>query len=412
MTSFYTGPDRPSLRVNTWGDLVAAAQAGALTETQWVELKAGLPAAAQKANLELARDLASLSVDGGILLIGVRDPGQASDDVEGVDEDVESLKSRVSQVAVGRIQPPLNVTLSVLVDPEVESRYVLLVAVPASRSAPHMVDERYWGRSATGKRPLSDAETSRLWAERRTADDDLERRLLTAPDEVAQLWPVPRQLGLTQLLLEPPLGHTGLRERPVDETAVLNAASFRPTWGPSLAQVTTTLPHPDGVSFASFNPAHETFPEQYRLHVLVLDSGVLRVLAPATRPFGSADSGPLCISVNALMELAHQAVELADRIGREHLGTTGAWTVGVHLDGLAGVHSAQSLSESMFAFQGRPYPRSTYTRTTTANSQQLHEQPAQVVEALLGDLARGLGLQRMLFPYTDPQKIQERGIGG
>lgn len=411
MTSFYVGPDRPLLRVAVWGDLVAAAQAGVLTESQWVELKAGLPAAAPKANLELARDLASLSADGGVLVIGVRDPGQAAEDVEGVDEDVESLKSRVSQVAVGRIQPPLNVTLSVVANPDAEGRHVLLVTVPASQLAPHMVDERYWGRSATGKRPLGDVETSRLWAERRAAKDDLDRRLLAIPDDITQLWPEPRQLGLAHLLLEPPLG-IGPPTRPVNVTTVLNAASFQPAWQPSLSQLTTTLPHPDGHAFASFDPEREDWPEQYRLHVLALDTGAIRLLAPATRPFGRVTEGPTppCMSVNALMELTHQALELADLVGREHLGTTGAWAVGLHLDGLAGVHSVQSLSSSMFAFQGRPYPRSTYTRTITASSQQL-QQPAPIVEALLGDLARGLGLQRMLFPYADPREIQQRGVG-
>lgn len=68
--SFYLGPGKPVLRVTGWDDLVAAAQAGVLAETQWVELKAALPASASAANLELAKDLASLSVDGGVYIIG------------------------------------------------------------------------------------------------------------------------------------------------------------------------------------------------------------------------------------------------------------------------------------------------------------------------------------------------------
>jgi hypothetical protein len=206
VSSFYVGPDRPALRVTNWNDLVAAAQAGVLTETQWVELKAALPAAAPKANLELARDLASLSVDGGVLVIGVRDPGQAAEDVAGTTDDLESLKSRISQVAVGRVQPSLNITLTPVRHPDDEARHVLLVTVPASASAPHMVDERYWGRSATGKRPLTDVEASRLWGQRRGARDDFEQRLRALPDDVQQLWPQPRQLGLAHLLVEPPLG--------------------------------------------------------------------------------------------------------------------------------------------------------------------------------------------------------------
>jgi hypothetical protein len=52
-SSFYVGPGQPLLRVDGWDDLLDAARVGALAETQWVELKAALPAAAAKPNVEL-----------------------------------------------------------------------------------------------------------------------------------------------------------------------------------------------------------------------------------------------------------------------------------------------------------------------------------------------------------------------
>jgi hypothetical protein len=67
--SFYVGPTRPAVQIDTWGDLVAAADAGVLQETQWVECKTNVPKG-KNANLELARDLASLSVEGGLLVVG------------------------------------------------------------------------------------------------------------------------------------------------------------------------------------------------------------------------------------------------------------------------------------------------------------------------------------------------------
>jgi hypothetical protein len=70
--SFYLGPAYPSVQISRWSDLVAAAESGTLAETQWVELKATIPASTSAANLEVARDLASLSVDGGLLVVGVR----------------------------------------------------------------------------------------------------------------------------------------------------------------------------------------------------------------------------------------------------------------------------------------------------------------------------------------------------
>ena len=63
---FYGGPHQPRLELSSWGQVVAAAAAGFLDETQWVELKKDV-GAGKAGQLELARDLASLSVCGGLL---------------------------------------------------------------------------------------------------------------------------------------------------------------------------------------------------------------------------------------------------------------------------------------------------------------------------------------------------------
>lgn len=106
--SFYLGPRKPRFRAESWDDVVAAATAGVLDETHWVELKQAVPAANKPANLELARDMASLSVDGGVLIVGIADARGAAGDVVGTD--LAGLQSRIAQVASGRISPPLPVT--------------------------------------------------------------------------------------------------------------------------------------------------------------------------------------------------------------------------------------------------------------------------------------------------------------
>lgn len=81
--SFYLGPTRRPVPLRSWEEVVSAAQAGVLDETQWVELKQDVPASSKSANLELAKDLASLSVDGGLLVIGVADGDRKAGDVVG-----------------------------------------------------------------------------------------------------------------------------------------------------------------------------------------------------------------------------------------------------------------------------------------------------------------------------------------
>lgn len=413
MTSFYVGPSRPLLRVASWEQLLDAARVGVLTETQWVELKAALPAAASKPNLELARDLASLSVDGGVLVIGVRDPGDAAELVVGTDDALEALKSRVDQVAGStRIQPPLHVQLTAVPRPDEPTRHVLLVEVPASPAAPHMVDGNYWGRGATGKRPLTDAEASRLWAERRGAHDSFEQRLRTPPAELTHLWASPRRLGWGQLLLEPLLGRLGPRLTEAVPAGiqplqlVVEAGTFRATWSPNLHSLNHALSHPDGLAAASFiDPAD--LDERYLLHLLLRDDGQVRVLAPTLTP-GSADGATLCISVNHLMELTHQALQLAAHVGEAYLGYTGGWKAGFYLEGLVGQVSAQSLGNHYGGWRPTPFQTDTYVRSATVSSADLLDHQPDVVAALLGDLARGLDLQTLLFPYDDPRQIRDR----
>lgn len=79
---------------------MAAASSGILDETHWVELKQAIPVSSKPANLELARDLASLSVDGGVLIVGVKDAGGAAGAVVGTS--LDGLASRIDQVRLPR----------------------------------------------------------------------------------------------------------------------------------------------------------------------------------------------------------------------------------------------------------------------------------------------------------------------
>lgn len=248
--SFYIGPDNPPLRISKWNNLVAAVETGTLAETQWIELKAAIPASAPAANLEVARDLASLSIDGGVLIVGVKNPGTKSEHVVGTTDDMEGLKDRIDQIAGStRIQPPLNIRFTPpLVNPADPTRAVLLVTIPASASAPHMVDGKYWGRGATGKRPLLDVEVNRLMMERRGRRDNFVEGLRSL--ELGSLLSgVERQHGHLHVMAEPAVGlaqpsltdaATGKHPRQL----VAESLSFNPQWSPSFESLTYQVNHP------------------------------------------------------------------------------------------------------------------------------------------------------------------------
>src|SRR5262249_53108157 len=104
VTSFYLGPGRPRLNTASWHDLAAAVESGSTPETPWCELKADVPASSPGANTELAKDLASLTVDGGVMLIGIKDDASSAADIVGVDDDtLGNLSSRIDQIAGSRV---------------------------------------------------------------------------------------------------------------------------------------------------------------------------------------------------------------------------------------------------------------------------------------------------------------------
>ena len=171
MTSFYAGPRRPRFEIESWADLERVAADGLLTENQWVERKEAL-APKRTGTVELAKDLASLAVDGGILLVGITDKT-----CQVVGHSDASTHTRVSDVAKATVAPALHVIISEVTHPENHGRRVTAVEVPASPEAPHMVDERYWGRSANGKMTLSDAQVRRIRQGLSVTQESFETRL-------------------------------------------------------------------------------------------------------------------------------------------------------------------------------------------------------------------------------------------
>src|SRR5205823_2811755 len=82
------------------------------------------------------------------------------------------LAERVEQVARSRIDPPLTVRSVGLLAAASSSDGYLLVAIPPSAEAPHMVDPSYWGRNDKTKYQLSDPEVARLHRLRREWERD------------------------------------------------------------------------------------------------------------------------------------------------------------------------------------------------------------------------------------------------
>lgn len=152
----------------TEAQIAAAIEAGDLRENVHLDVKRELTRG-DGARTELARDLASFAIDGGVLLIGVAEDQKAGTfslapfPLAGVAEQIENIASN-------RVDPPLFVRVRDITAEADPSTGYLYVEVPPSPSAPHMVDGRYPARGDRTKRRLTDAEVVRLHATRESQD--------------------------------------------------------------------------------------------------------------------------------------------------------------------------------------------------------------------------------------------------
>ena len=146
----YLGPDHGRRYPRTWQDVVDAAAGGLIDESAWVDLKRELATAGGRAhhNVEVAKDLAAMAVDGGMLAIGVTDDHSRAGEVVGVE--LDGLADRITAIAGRAVSPPVTVRCIPVPDPATPGRGCLLVLVAPSPLAPHMVDKSYWGRTDKG----------------------------------------------------------------------------------------------------------------------------------------------------------------------------------------------------------------------------------------------------------------------
>lgn len=406
MRSFYVGPGRPPLAIGTWSDLAAAADAGVLIETQWVECKQAVPVGA-KANLELAKDLASCSVDGGVVVIGAVDKSSDRSGLVGV-QDPEGVRDRISQVCTGRIRPPLNVDMFTITEPEDGDKSVLLVVVPASADAPHMVDERYWGRSATGKRALADTEVRRLLTERGDRRDEFLRVLRAMPSEFDPIPEAERRLGHLYLYARPSQPPTTSVTAALTGRAVgwlAEAVVGQQVYQPTFRYLNDAEPHPDGFGLVNYRGHPQ---EDQMLRLLLDDAGGLRLVSGnGTRTINESDTTQ-CINVGHVLETTHQTLRAAARVLAKYVGYYGPWDLGVHITGLRGLYASYFVFRpDRFHGQNAGFAADTYTRTTTAFTQDLLDDTASSVRALLADFARGVNMEAF-FPYSEFAEIGTR----
>jgi hypothetical protein len=140
---------------------------GVLSEDSHLDFKKQMPPKHKLA--DFAKDAAAMSVEGGVIVIGVDEQAGTASKVTKIP--LAGAPEQLQQVIDSRVQPPVAVEIESLRQHPGDAEGVVVVAIPPSLFCPHQVDGRYPARSGAVTRLLSEPEIERLYAQRRNSLD-------------------------------------------------------------------------------------------------------------------------------------------------------------------------------------------------------------------------------------------------
>jgi hypothetical protein len=398
--SYYLGPSRDRWTPSSWRDVVDAAANGLLDETQWVELKEMIRTG-KDANLELARDLAAMAVDGGLLVVGIRDQNGKAGEVVGTS--LAGLADRGDQVSRDRVHPPLIVRPVEVPDPSRQGHGCLIVVVDASTEAPHMADDRYWGRGPTGKRNLGDSDVRRLLDLNSRRRDDFARTFR----EQVEAGPLSGR-GCLHVRLSPRAGRSGALTQLVDTphelmNLVANAARPDPR-GWRIDSLLQSRKRVGGIDLSNvdLNGPQSAIGSQFGYAFTVLsvrdDGQVGLTVAGIVGDLEVNGQNGRWVSTDGIVSCTRQLLAVVARLA-DLAGYGGSWDVGMAVTDLSDAkpYREDGLRTRMF---WSAYPDAEYVGLTGTTTTELVEQPNEVLVRLSRPLLRVLGDEGTLEQAT------------
>jgi schlafen family protein len=193
-------------------EITKAVTTTALEETAIFDAKKELPSK----NPELAKDIAAMANDGGTLIYGIAEDASGRPTILNPIP-LADQSERVTAIVQTSIAESPKIVISTIPTASDPSRGYLVVIVPPSDRAPHMVvvkgENRYYGRTATGNYPLGEAEVARLYERRQRMEVDRDALLAEAIAR-APLSPRPG-FAYLHLVVRPVFRDEGLLDRAV-----------------------------------------------------------------------------------------------------------------------------------------------------------------------------------------------------
>ena len=372
-------------------EIEEAARGGRLAETPSFDAKAELPPA--KKNIELAKDVAAMATDGGVLLYGIAEDEHRVPSLPAPIA-LPGAPERVSEIVSTSIAevPFIDVRAFPLSDDP--SRGFLAVVVPQSARAPHMVivkgDNRFYGRGASGNRILNEGDVARLYERRQGWEIDRFKVL----DEAIDHAPVPALggQGYFHVYARPVVLEQGLFARAVKKLGessemhvqllrAIHGAKLTGSYSPSLEQAQYWHRHGgDQWRLSTRSESEHSVEEATSLVDLnIYLDGYGRLFCGRATDRMREDGPPLIIEglIAGNVEVFFTVMAML----YEAAGYHGAVDVGLAITGISGARSMQL--ERGF-HPGPTYPTDRYTRTERVAAKQLLD-AAEITRQLLQD---------------------------
>jgi schlafen family protein len=377
-------------------ELEGAVSSSAVTETTYLDFKS-YPTRTDAGRIGIARDIAAMSVDGGVFIFGVAEKGGG---FELDPQPVDQWREWVSQVALNAIQPAARV--STLALERTDGTGYLVVIVPASARAPHMVGGRYYGRADTTNFQMTDQQARSLWLrnlDRRDSGLALLRNEVArepASDEMrttARMFVVAQPVSADPRLLLDAVEDRNLR-RWVSALAAHRLITHRQTYNPGIHSTNEVSRRARGAARSTYYLAPDRTVRNNGNHapsatdlvdLEIHEDGGLRLY------YGRASDwreGQHLLLTAAIVGEVGCCIELSRHVA-EVSGFHGAWIFGVALHGL---RSASAYNSTMILSGDTdwPYSEDSYEEVHEADYTELHEENSPVLDELLGRFVRSI----------------------
>ena len=370
-------------------------------------------------SLDLAIDIAAMATDGGVLVIGI-----------GEDEDkrltqlcpipLAGAPEQVSQIIHTNIDEPPHVEVKPIQCAEDKSQGYLVVVVPQSSRAPHMVvtrgHNRFYGRTPAGNQRLTQGQVDLLYERRRRWQVDQSAVLQREIDRS----PVPPrpELGYLHLVVWPTASDDRMIERMIPQLdpdgihdiAALNGLVQRasapeflpraPRTRPEFAQYGEWIRQPNGYRFAVYRSQRDEFYRETPDYVMEMQidydgtghffSGAAAAKTGEDRQTKAVHDG--LVAVNAARFLALMAALY------EASGYWGSVEVGLAVTGIKGAISGQ-LVGSLGEKRAEPYPDDDYRETRRFSRLELSDNTLNCAQHLTRRLFATTGQGRVPDPF-------------